>query len=535
MKIPLPHPQEAERLKALESLQILDTLPESEFDELTQLASYICKTPISLISLVDDKRQWFKSKVGISVNEIPKECAFCAHAILQDDIFIIQNSLMDDRFSDNPLVTNEPHVHFYAGVPIVDPVHKLPIGTICVIDHNPRQLDDFQVNTLKTLANQIFKLLELRIQLNTLSAANKKLHFQKVAFDNMTEGIIIQNILGQIIEYNKAALDVLDLSAEQLLEKTSLLQDRQFVKEDGSLFLESEHPAMIVLRTGQNQRNIVMGLKTKSEIKWLNYNATPIFQNENEKIPTHVLTTLTDITKEKNAQQSLLQSAKMTSLGEMAGGIAHEINTPLTVIHLASRQIQNEICKTDKLDGQKILEKAKKIESTGNRISEIVRGLKTFSRNSTNDPWQKTSLKGIVLETTSLCQEKFKYSGIQLSTHILEDVEVNCIPTQISQIILNLLNNSYDAVSELPEKWIKIELKQLDSFAVLRISDSGLGIPANIESKMMQPFFTTKELGKGTGLGLSISKGIADSFKGSLKYEIDHGHTSFVLRLPVAQ
>lgn len=162
MKIPEEHKQESERLKLLASYSILDTLPEIDYDNITAIASEICNTPISLVSLVDDKRQWFKSHHGLDVSETPKEYAFCAHAINSGgDIFIVQDARKDERFSDNPLVTGEPNVIFYAGIPLIG-ADNLPLGSLCVIDHKPKLLSQGQIQALKALANQVMNLLELR-------------------------------------------------------------------------------------------------------------------------------------------------------------------------------------------------------------------------------------------------------------------------------------------------------------------------------------------------------------------------------------
>lgn len=159
------HPQENERLKALNSLNILDTLPEKEFDELTLLASRICNAPISLISLIDKNRQWFKSKQGVDANETPRDVAFCAHVILENQVFNIPDALKDPRFSDNPLVTSGPKIRFYAGVPIFDPRTQLPIGSFCVIDQVPRELTQEQIESLDALRNQVQRVLQLRIEM----------------------------------------------------------------------------------------------------------------------------------------------------------------------------------------------------------------------------------------------------------------------------------------------------------------------------------------------------------------------------------
>jgi signal transduction histidine kinase len=162
MKIPEKHKQENERLKLLKSYSILDTLPDIDYDNITTIASEICNTPISLVSLIDSNRQWFKSHHGFDATETPRDHAFCAHAINNsDEVFIIQDARKDVRFIDNPLVTGEPHVIFYAGVPLIG-IDNLPLGTLCVIDHKPKLLSQGQIKALKALANQVMNLLELR-------------------------------------------------------------------------------------------------------------------------------------------------------------------------------------------------------------------------------------------------------------------------------------------------------------------------------------------------------------------------------------
>jgi len=159
---PKDHIKEKERLAALESYSILDTIPEEDYDNLTAIAAEICGTPISLVSLLDDKRQWFKSRHGLGVTETPKEFAFCAHAINEDeDIFIVQDSRTDERFHDNPLVIGDPRVIFYAGIPLITE-NGLPLGTLCVIDHKPKLLSPGQIRSLKALSGQVLNLLKLR-------------------------------------------------------------------------------------------------------------------------------------------------------------------------------------------------------------------------------------------------------------------------------------------------------------------------------------------------------------------------------------
>ena len=169
------HDRELERLALLDTYSILDTLPEKDYDNLTKLAAEICQTPISLVTLLDEKRQWFKSHHGLDVNETPIEHAFCAHAITSDEeIFTIKDARDDARFHDNPLVTGDPDIVFYAGIPLKNST-GLPLGTLCVIDIEPRTLTESQKESLKILSEQVINLLELRRNKLELEKTHKKL------------------------------------------------------------------------------------------------------------------------------------------------------------------------------------------------------------------------------------------------------------------------------------------------------------------------------------------------------------------------
>jgi signal transduction histidine kinase/integral membrane sensor domain MASE1 len=240
-----------------------------------------------------------------------------------------------------------------------------------------------------------------------------------------------------------------------------------------------------------------------------------------------------DITDRKDNEIKLSQSSKMASLGEMAGAMGHEINNPLAIIVGKSEKIKRQL---DSSKDQALVAEIDKIKDTALRIANIIKGLRNFSRNADADPFVKTNLKEVVEDTLSLCRERFKNTSVELRSELISDVTCECRSAQISQVILNLLNNAYDAVQDLSEKWVQIDLTSPNSTSVqIRVTDSGDGIPREVARKLMEPFFTTKEVGKGVGLGLSISYALIKDHGGNLMLDETSKKTSFVINLPSKQ
>lgn len=231
----------------------------------------------------------------------------------------------------------------------------------------------------------------------------------------------------------------------------------------------------------------------------------------------------------------LMHSAKMATLGEMSSGIAHEINNPLAVIRARAEQM-GTLLERKNFDDGKMTQALLAVERMCDRITKIVKGLRVFARDGERDPFAKISLKKAIEETLGFCREKFKFHQVQLRVHCdVEFPEVIGRQVQLEQVLLNLLSNSYDAIQnqkDSSEKWIEVRLTEQEEAWEISITDSGPGIPDKVADRMMEPFFTTKEVGKGTGLGLSISSGIISEHGGTLQLVRDYPNTRFVIRLP---
>ncbi len=202
-------PNERERLRALESYEILNSLREDEFDRITELATLLCGTPISLITLLDEKRQWFKSKVGVDIDETPRELAFCQYTIMQNELFEVEDATQDERFKDNEFVTGPPDIRFYAGFPLTD-ASGYNLGTICVIDRKPRNLTASQKKALALLAKEVIALIRERRQKQELQ------HFESL-FKLSPDLICIAGLDGYFRKINPAFQQLLGIDKQQLL------------------------------------------------------------------------------------------------------------------------------------------------------------------------------------------------------------------------------------------------------------------------------------------------------------------------------
>jgi len=231
----------------------------------------------------------------------------------------------------------------------------------------------------------------------------------------------------------------------------------------------------------------------------------------------------------------LLSTSRMAVLGEISGGIAHEINNPLTVIQARSFQLL-QMAENNNLDAAKIKSAAESISKTGDKIAKIVKSLRAFAQGQENEPVDTINVRELVQETLDFCKVRFYNHGIDIRIgDIPEHLDFECRLIQIEEALLNIFNNAHDAVATMGEKWILIEAFDKEPMIEIHVTDSGPGIPDRIADKMMLPFFTTKEIGKGMGLGLSIVAEILAKHHGVIFLDRTSVNTKFVIRLPKHQ
>jgi PAS domain S-box-containing protein len=287
-------------------------------------------------------------------------------------------------------------------------------------------------------------------------------------------------------------------------------------------------------------RGDVCNRAKSGRLYWVATTIVPLLDADGK--PDRYLAVRQDISALKEAERVILEqqaqmiaNSKMSAVGEMAAAITHEINNPLGVILGRCEMIKNLLQKGD-IERSNLERLVDTIEVTGHRIEKIVRSMKTLAHAGEQDPFLKTSVAQIVRDLNDLFLGKFEKVGVRFEVNdIDETLFVECRSHEILQVLVNLLNNSLDALQILEEKWIRLHVQKLGSEIEISMTDSGTGIPTALQEKLFMPFFSTKRVQYGTGLGLSISRSLIQRHQGRLEYDSSSPHTRFLIRIPVTQ
>lgn len=588
MIAPLPE-NEAERLKALQACRVLDTLPEPEFDDVTLLAAQICGVPMAAVSLIDTDRQWFKSILGLDAAQTPRDIAFCAHTILQPDLLLVPDAHNDPRFSDNPLVTGAPSIRFYAGMPLTTS-DGLALGSLCVIDRQPRQLSADQKAALRALGNQISSQLELKRQIalqeqmiaerkeieKTLQAeiaerSRTEAELEWVLAQNAQVLASISSILigvdadGTITTWNRAASVAFGL-------KTSEALGRRFV--DCGIRWNWEQIGAAI-RTCEDEWSpvrleVMSYLTPEGKECFLSVTLNPISHHSDE--PQGFLLLAADITQRRILESQLATAQKLESIGQLAAGIAHEINTPVQYIGDNLRFLQEGFQARNgvllayqdafrQLDPatQAALHQAEEDADASyfaeeipraiqqavegiDRVTHIVRAMKDFSHPGTTHK-VATDINRALESTLTVAHNEWKYVA-DLVTDFDPDLPLAlCLAAELNQVFLNMIVNAAHAIGDVMggnggvKGTLTISTRCGSDWIEVSIGDTGSGMTEAVKARIFDPFFTTKPVGRGTGQGLSISHAvIVEKHGGSIDVDTAPGRgTTFTVRLPIAQ
>jgi diguanylate cyclase (GGDEF)-like protein/PAS domain S-box-containing protein len=307
---------EAQRLSTLLCLHILDTPHEERFDRIARLVAAHFAVPIAAINIVDADRLWCKAEVGLGASELPRDISFCTHTIRVSEPLIIGDTVADPRFCDNPFVVGAPYIRFYAGVPLRS-AEGYALGTLCIMDTAPRQLAPEEIGQLRDFAAWAERELtteQLSEAVLRQQATEDALRLSEARYAavlaSLSEGIVVQDADGAIRSWNASAERILGLSADQLLSRSSIDPRWRAIHENGAPFPGEEHPAMVTLRTGAAQEQVVMGVhKPDGSLTWISVNAHPL-RHHDAAAPFGVVCSFVDITHHKQLEQQLTSSQR---------------------------------------------------------------------------------------------------------------------------------------------------------------------------------------------------------------------------------
>ena len=457
---------------------------------------------------LDLNNTWY-TRLGYKIGELPAELESFKHVVHPEDLLQVMKDIEDHLLGKTALYESRYRMITKTGEIqwVIDRGLVVQRGQ----DGKPERMTGVNVNITPIIQleqNLLLSKLQLMAMIESLPTAVAMLdrNFNYLAYSSRWEQQWIQ--FGGVIQ-------------GQSIFKTV----PEFRKE----WLENMKAALIGKTLQKDEDFIEITPETYLWVRWI----VQPWKDANGEIGG-VIIMAEDITARKQADIRIAQSSKLTALGEMAGGIAHEINNPLSIIKGYIDLLKRHSARNS-LSQELMLQYIDKMDHTVGRISRIVTGMRRFSRESSLDQKIDYPLNKIIDETLDICLERINNNGITVNVEHLEGAIIHCRPVEISQVLLNLINNSFHAIANDPHPWIKIKCEDLKEAYQISIIDSGKGINPVYRHKLFQPFFTTKEIGVGTGLGLGISKGIIEEHQGKLYYQDDAPNTTFVIELPKTQ
>lgn len=538
---PIPE-NEKERLAAIQKYHILDTEDEQDFDDIVQLVTQLCNTPMGLITLVDEKRQWFKARAGMTLRETDRSLSFCSHAIHEEDVMIVSDALLDYRFSDNPLVTGDPNIRFYAGMPLVT-ADGYKLGTISVLDKVPRQLNEQQLNCLRILGKQVVNLLNLRYNILMLKESNKKIESleRKKAevsirhaeeryrniFENAVEGIFQANHKWRLITVNPSMAKMFDYSSPSKM----ISSVRDFSKQ---LYPNPKERALLLKKLTSEGAANGIEIKIKKKDKKTLWAISNIHSVENNDGENYFEGTLEDITNRKKAEEKLkaqYEELQKTNyeLDRFVYSVSHDLRAPLTsMLGLINISELEDLSATHRqyLD---------MMRSCINRLDYFIKDILNYSQNTRTDILcEKINFYKIIEETKTALRHIPEAEHLTINLEIEDGIPFCSDSSRIKVLLHNLISNAIkyqDMNKKFSMLFLRIETSEEKCTIISK--DNGIGIHQKHIDKIFNLFYRASHHSKGSGLGLYITKETVDKLSGQIKVESELGKfTTFEIEIP---
>lgn len=535
MQAALPLPNESRRLERLHSLGVLDTLPQAAYDQITFLASVICDTPIALISLVDQDRQWFKSRVGLDAAQTPRELAFCAHAIhTPDQVMVVNDALSDVRFEDNPLVTGQPDIRFYAGAPIVTD-DGFALGTVCVIDRHSRTLNDSQRAALQSLAKLVLSLMEYDSQRRAMEALREHAAAREAEVQSAltAAGLDLKSYVDTDYTYryvNQCYLDYWAKSESDIVGRRipELMGEATFIDLvkphfDRALSGEEVHYEAEIDFPGKGRRAVqVSYLPAKNAQGAVSGVVVRVHDIQALRLREYRL----QDTVEKLEHKTL-------ELQRFIHIISHDLREPINTIHNFASLLAEDAPgapPAPKTYLRFLIDASQRLKVLLDDLVELL----VLDRHSMS--FASVDLNQLASNVQDDLRSALDASGAILKVQPLHGVQGDS--TLLRVLLQNLVANGIKFCPKDRQPVVKIATEvSADGTTCLTVTDNGIGIPSDQTEKIFETFtrLNNKRDFAGSGLGLAICRRIAELHQGTVKVKNSQPGVGscFELQLPV--
>jgi PAS domain S-box-containing protein len=532
------------RLAVLHQYRVLDTPPETAYDDIAQLAAFICGTPMATVTFVDKERQWYKSEIGLGVKETPADVSICAHALLHKDVLVVPDTLEDERFRNNPYVTGQPGIRFYAGSPLISP-GGFVLGTLCVLDYVPKTLSEKQMEALRTLARQVMTLLELRrlvTEKDVTLEQQRKLEVavrrseERFRFTTEATGITLFN-QDRDLRYTWVDNVIPGSSSSDVIGKTDL-QLLNNIEDLSQLVQAKRH----VLKMGEGTRLELVDLRPDGTRQYHEVVLEPIRDEAGDVVG--LMGASTNITERKLAEQQLAQAKQEADAANRAKDrffavLSHELRAPLhpALMIAASLAGDEQMPERFREDIQLV---HRNIELEANLIDSML-DLTRIANGKLELHVQRLDLEQILSDCVAMCRSEAAAKSIEL---VLEcgaaHHGVSGDSPKLQQVFGNIVRN---AIKFTPRGG-RVEVRSsigADGKLRVEVADTGVGIDPEVLPKVFEAFeqgrsAVTREFG-GLGLGLAICKGIVGAHGGKISAaSAGKGKgTTMTVELPVSE